>query len=351
MPDASAEIVDRIEAARRAGEPLNIVGGNSKAFVGREIDARNLEVSMHSGIVQYSPNELVLTARGGSKLAEIEQELEACDQMLGFEPPRFAGHATLGGTLACNFSGPRRPWAGSVRDSVLGIRLITGKGEQLRFGGQVMKNVAGFDVARLQAGALGAFGVISEISVKVLPKPAASVTIVQEMTADDAIARMNELARSPKPLTGAAWTSRRLYLRLAGSFSAVEGTCRQWGGERLEDAASFWTDLREQRLPFFADVAPLWRFSVKSTAPLPMSGDWLIDWAGAQRFVHGDFSHTELTKSASLAGGHVCLYRGGNRDNEVFHALPRPLRELHTRLKAAFDPDRILNPGRLYSWL
>ncbi len=352
MRDASTEIADRIASARAAGEPLSIVGGNSKPFIGRSTEATVLDVSNHSGIVQYAPGELVLTARGGTPLVEIEQTLAEEAQMLAFEPPHFAESATLGGTLACNLSGPRRPWSGSVRDAVLGVRLITGKAEQLRFGGQVMKNVAGFDVSRLQAGALGAFGVISEISLKVLPRPAASVTIAQETDADDAIGRMNTLAAQPKPLAGAAWTEGRLYLRLEGARSAVEGTVRQWGGERLADGERFWTELREQRLPFFGGGGgTLWRFSIRSTAPITEPGDWLIDWGGAQRYLRGEFEADRMQAAAASAGGHVSIYRGGDRTREVYQDLPESLRKLHLNLKSAFDPDRVLNPGRLYSWL
>jgi glycolate oxidase FAD binding subunit len=234
----------------------------------------------------------------------------------------------------------------------LGLKLINGRAEQLRFGGQVMKNVAGFDVSRLQAGALGSFGVISEITVKVLPKPPSTLTLVRESPAGAAIVEMNELARQPKPLTGAAWVAGRLYLRLAGAESAVAGTAAQWGGERLADGDGFWHELNEQRLPFFDPGRPLWRFSVTSTAPLAeLDGEWLLDWAGAQRFIHGDFDRTRLESLAMAAGGHVSLFRGGDRNAEVFTELEAPIKRLHLRLKRAFDPDRVLNPGRMYSWL
>ena len=220
------------------------------------------------------------------------------------------------------------------------------------FGGRVMKNVAGFDVSRLQAGALGAFGVISRISLKVLPRPQHTLTLVQELDAARAIVRMNELAGLAKPLSGAAWCDGRLYLRLSGAATAVEAAARQWGGSRLDDAAAFWRDLADQRLPFFRSDAPLWRFSVKSSSTLPeIDGEWLVDWGGAQRWIHGDFDKRELERSAQSAGGHLSLYRGGDRESEVHHELPEALKALHLRLKAAFDPDRVLNPGRLYGWM
>jgi len=352
MSDIAVELVERVRAAAGAGQRLRIVAGNSKPFIGREIEATPLDLSRHRGIVAYEPNELVLTARAATPIAEIQTTLSAHKQMLPFEPPCFGEGATLGGTLACNLSGPRRPWSGSIRDAVLGVRLINGNGEHLRFGGQVMKNVAGFDVARLQAGALGAFGAITEISVKVLPRPALSRTLGFELPAPAAITRMNELARQPKPLTAAAWIDDRLYLRLAGAAAAVEASCAQWGGEQLEFAADFWRDLAEQRLPYFADQRPLWRFSVRPTAALaPLDGPWLIDWAGAQRWLLGEFERAQLERMAEAAGGHVSLYRRGDRSSEVHHTLNPHLKRLHLQLKRAFDPAGVLNVGRLYSWL
>lgn len=352
MADISKEIIGCIEAARRDEEPIDIVGGASKRFAGRASRGTPLDISAHSGIVSYEPGELVLTVRAGTRLAEIEAALSEHGQALQFEPPCFDGAATIGGTLACNASGPARPWSGSVRDAVLGVELINGRAERLRFGGRVMKNVAGFDVSRLQAGALGVFGVITEISLKVLPRLRHTATLVQAGDAADAIVQVNELAGTAKPLSGAAWHDGHLYVRLSGAETAVDAAARQLGGERLDGAKSFWRDLAEQRLPFFNSDFALWRFSVRSSSPLPqIDGDWLIDWGGAQRWIHGDFDKHELERFAESAGGHVSLYRGGDRESEVHHSLPEALKSLHLRLKDAFDPDRILNPGRLYGWM
>ncbi len=400
MADICDQIIESIEAARRNREPLSIVAGASKRFLGRTSNGSPLEVAAHEGIVSYEPGELVLAARAGTRLTEIEATLAEHGQALQFEPPSFDGAATIGGTLACNMSGPARPWSGSVRDAVLGIELVTGRAERLRFGGRVMKNVAGFDVSRLQAGALGAFGVITEVSLKVLPRPRHTVTLVRDFDAADAIVHMNELAGTSKPLSGACWHDGSLYVRFSGAESAIEAAARQWGGERLDpaatprpseahdpaatprhgerrdpaarpqrgetldptatpqrgeppnDAASFWRDLAEHRLKYFRTGAPLWRFSVQASAPLArIDGEWLIDWGGAQRWIHGDFDKNELERLAESAGGHVSLYRGGNRESEVHHMLPETLKSLHLRLKDAFDPDRILNPGRLYGWM
>ncbi|WMC10499.1 glycolate oxidase subunit GlcE [Oceanimonas pelagia] len=352
MADLTSSLLAQVQQARAEGTPLQIIGGNSKAFMGRVPKGEPLPLSGHSGIVSYQPVELVLTARAGTPLAEVQATLAERGQMLACDPPLFDGRATLGGTLACHLSGPGRPWTGSVRDQLLGIRLINGRGEHLRFGGQVMKNVAGYDVSRLQAGAMGTLGVITELSLKVMPVPDCSLTLVRELDAGAAIQEMNRLAGQPRPLTAACWLDNRLYLRLSGAASAVNNTARLWPGKVLEDGDTFWRDLREQRLAFFAGNAPLWRFSVGSTAAhvLP-DAPWLLDWAGSQRWLRGEFDQRELEILAEAAGGQVARYRGGDRSGEVLHTLPAPMQALQRRLKAALDPDGLFNPGRLYRWL
>jgi len=351
MADLEAQLAEQIAAAAAAKRPLRLVGGATKtALLGRAIEGEVLAVGGHSGIVSYQPTELVLTARAGTPLTEIEAALAEKGQTLSFEPPHFGAGATLGGTLACNLSGPARPWGGSIRDMVLGVRLINGQGERLRFGGQVMKNVAGFDVSRLQAGALGTLGVITEVSLKVLPRPQATITLVEESREVDAIQTMNRLAGRPWPITGAAWFDHRVHLRLAGEPEAVQAARRDLGA-MAEGDESFWTELREQRLDFFQGAAPLWRLSVGSTtAPLEKGQMTLIDWGGAQRWLRGgEAAHRQ--DQAAKAGGHASLFRGGDRTGEVAHPLPPALMAIHRRLKAALDPVGILNRGRLYGWL
>jgi glycolate oxidase FAD binding subunit len=356
MSDCSAEIIDAVARAMTNKTPLAINGGGSKAnILGRTVECDNLQtldVGQHSAIVDYHPAELVLTARAGTPLAEINATLKSEGQMLSFEPPTFGDKATLGGTLACNISGPARPWSGSIRDMVLGVQLINGKAELLNFGGQVMKNVAGYDVSRLQAGALGTLGVITQVSLKVMPLTEHSITLVYEVDAQQALQIMNERRSAPKPLNAACWVQGNLYLRLSGAELAVTQTAKTWGGQEMSNPAEFWKQLREFEHPFFAIDDALWRFSQGPTAALQSEfGDILLDWGGAQRWVRGEQARDLLETSAEDAGGHVSLYRGGDRTSEVNNRLDSAQKALHQRLKHAFDPAGIFNPGRLYSWM
>ena len=353
MPDITREIAGRVATARADRTPLYLTAGGSKRdCIGRHCDAVAFDLSDHRGIVDYQPDELVLTARGGTRLTDIDAVLEERGQCLSFEPPRFSPAATIGGTVACNLSGPARPWGGSVRDMVLGARLIDGRGDALRFGGQVMKNVAGYDVSRFLAGSLGVLGVITEVSLRVLPRPAASESRALELDAPAAIETMNRFAAQPGPLDAAAWLDGNLYLRASGATHAVSRAVRAWGGEPLSGAGAFWQALRDHQLPFFDGVAPLWRLSVRSSAPIEGYPEpLLIDWCGAQRWLRGDHDRHTMDALARAGGGHVSLFRGGDREGEVKPALGPPEQGLHLRLKRAFDPDGILNPGRMYGWM
>lgn len=354
MADLTSQLVDQVRSALDAGQKLRIEGGATKSFMGRTTEAEQETISLkqHSGIVSYQPIELVMTARAGTPLVELKAALDEQNQMLAFEPPVFSEASTLGGTLATNQSGPGRPWWGSVRDHVLGVRLINGKGEHLRFGGQVMKNVAGYDVSRLQAGAFGGLGVISEISLKVLPKPAVQRTLVTECTQSEALVLMNKRSGEPKPITAATWYKGRLYTRLAGAASAVEAAAKAWGGDELDDAQNFWLSLADQQHEFFTTDAPLWRMSVNSKSPaFNLAEPTLIDWGGAQRWYAGEHDWQQMVSIAKHAGGQVSLYRGGDRSAEVLHPQAEAIQKLQQRLKASFDPAGIFNPGRAYSWL
>ncbi len=353
MVDISHSLIDQVKTAHAEKTALLIQAGQTKQhIIGREVSGQILNITEHSGIIDYKPSELVLTARAGTTLAEIQGVLSEHKQILSFEPPLHGGAATLGGSLACNQSGPSRPWSGSIRDMVLGVRLINGLGQHLTFGGQVIKNVAGYDVARLQAGALGCLGVLTEISLKVLPKPESNITIVQEMSQSQAIDKMNALAGLPKPLSGSAWLDNRLHLRLSGEHKAISQAAKQWGGEQLDSQDSFWHDLTEHKLSLLTKDEPLWRFSIRQTAQQLMPEvETILDWSGAQRWISGAFGFEDMQKIATRAGGHVCLFKGGDRAGETRQSLSAVEQKLQANLKLSFDPHRILNPGRLYSWM
>jgi glycolate oxidase FAD binding subunit len=338
-------------AAAEAGKHLNIKGSGSKSFLGRIPSGEALGVTAHAGIVNYQPMELVLTARCGTTLAEIEALLAEHGQMLPFEPPRFGPGATIGGTIACGLSGPARPYLGAARDLVLGTRVLTGRGEVLRFGGEVMKNVAGYDISRLMTGAFGTLGVLLEVSVKVLPLPAASRTLVQERSPAEAMELMNRWAGRPLPVTATCYDGERLYVRLSGADMGVTQAVKDMGGDPLAKADVFWRDkIREQGHGFFAGDAPLWRLSVpQATPPIDLPGKQLIEWGGAQRWLRTDADGKTVRATAQRAGGHASLFRGGDRGDEVFHPLSPALAMIHRSLKRAFDPQGLLNPGRLYA--
>ncbi len=344
IPELAARVKDH--AARKVA--LRIRGGGTKDFYGARMEGEPLEMAGYAGIVAYEPRELVLTVRAGTRLADIEAALAAEGQMLPFEPPRFGDAATIGGTVACNLSGPRRPYAGAVRDFVLGARIVNGKGEDLSFGGRVIKNVAGYDVSRLMAGALGTLGVLTELSFKVLPRPPAEATLAFEMDEAAMIAAVNRWAGQPLPLSATAWEQGVLRLRLSGAASAVAAARVKLGGAEVADAVTYWNDLREQRLPFFAGAGPLWRLSVAQTAaPVALAHPQFVEWGGGLRWVRGAIGAAQAREAADRGKGHATLFRGGDRTAGVFHPLTPALAKIHRRLKDAFDPAGILNPGRL----
>jgi glycolate oxidase FAD binding subunit len=349
-PNREKELQEQVTMAAADGNSLNIVGGNTKAFLGRMPQGVPLDVSEHSGILSYEPKELVITARCGTPLTEMEAVLAEHGQMLAFEPPHFGENATLGGTIAAGLSGPRGPYAGSARDFVLGTRILNGRGEILRFGGEVMKNVAGYDISRLMTGAMGTLGVILDVSLKVLPLPADEITLVQSRSPGDALQAINDWSHRPIPLSAACCDGERLYIRLSGAATAVASARDIIGGEVMEDGNAFWGGrIREQGHAFFQGSAPLWRLSVPPTTPVgKLPGKCFIDWGGALRWLKAEHDPESVQKAATAAGGHATLFRGGDRQGSVYQPLPKPLMTIHHNLKRAFDPQGLFNPGRMY---
>jgi glycolate dehydrogenase FAD-binding subunit len=374
---ALRRLIDQVASARARRAPLAIRGHGSKDFYGETPRGEALEMAPLAGISHYEPTELVVTARAGTPLTELEAVLAEHGQCLAFEPPRFSlngatqdtstvtplrGAAprggTVGGMVAAGLAGPARATVGGVRDFVLGAALLSAAGEVMRFGGEVMKNVAGYDVARVLAGSLGILGPIVEVSLKVLPQPPARATLRFEWPEARALQQLQQWASQPLPLRASAWWNGMLVVQLAGAEAAVRAAAQALGGERIDAATAddFWRDLRDQRDEFFVaaesavrEGATLWRLSLAAAAPpLAAAGEQLIEWHGALRWI---VSHADAGTMRALAlahGGHATEFRGAKRDG-VFTPLAPALARIHRELKARFDPDRLFNPGRLYA--
>ncbi|WP_028311103.1 glycolate oxidase subunit GlcE [Derxia gummosa] len=389
----------RVLDAGRTGRALVLRGGGSKDFYGGVpvADARGagqsgasaeadlLDTRLYAGVVAYEPTELYVTARCGTPLAELEALLGEKGQMFAFEPPHFGAGATVGGMFAAGLSGPRRPSAGALRDYVLGLRLLDGQGRLLNFGGQVMKNVAGYDVSRMLAGSLGVLGIVTEVTLKLLPRPVEEATLRFELGEDAALAVLNRWGGQPLPISASAWEGGVLTVRLSGQRAAVRAAREQLGGERVDDADAFWAALREQTAPFFRPLAAgeaLWRLSLPTTAPafraggaavaasaagtasdaglLPLppaalqalaSAPQLVEWGGGQRWLHAPAeAGPALRAAASALGGHATLFRGTDaaRAAGVFTHPGAALMRVHAGLKAEFDPARVFNRARLF---
>ena len=349
------QIIDQFsESIRQAAahqRPLRIRGSGSKDFYGGPLSGAVLDITPYRGIVAYEPKELVLTARAGTPLAEIEKTLAENGQMLPFESPYFGPGATLGGCVAAGLSGPRRAYQGAVRDFVLGVRLLDGRGDDLSFGGQVMKNVAGYDVSRLMVGAMGTLGVLLDISIKVLPRPLKEITLSFEMEEAQAIHTMNRWAGLPLPLSATCYHDRILTVRLSGAANAVKAAQLKLGGGRVDDGDVFWHGVCEQTTNFFKTDFPLWRVSLPSIAqPMSLPGQQLIEWGGALRWWKTNANADAVRQAATHLGGQATLFRGGDKASGVFHSLPPALMKIHQRLKQTFDPHGIFNLGRMYDF-
>jgi glycolate oxidase FAD binding subunit len=347
------ELRAAVMAAHRERKPLRLRGAGTKDFYGERCEGAPLDLTGYRGVVGYEPSELVLTARCGTPLSEIEALLGQHRQFLAFEPPSLGGDPTIGGVIAAGLSGPRRAHAGAARDFVLGAVLLGVDGEVLNFGGKVMKNVAGFDVSRLLCGSLGILGPILEVSLKVMPRPREEQTLRFELGESAALAAFNRWAGQPLPLSASAWWNGVAYLRLSGAPAAVRAARARLGGETLGQAAAegWWRELRSQRHTLFDDAANLWRLSVPSSAPpLALEGARLIEWGGALRWYAGGLAPDEARRIAAAAGGTALHWRGGTAGGR-FHPLAAPVLAIHRRLKERFDPHGIFNRGRLVEGL
>ncbi|NOX27650.1 MAG: glycolate oxidase subunit GlcE [Gammaproteobacteria bacterium] len=349
--DITQELQARVASALQNNTPLCIQGGGSKSFYGRLPTGDILDTSKHSGIINYEPSELVITARAGTPLSVIETALVEHHQILPFDPPHFSDTATIGGTIACNLSGPRRAYTGAARDFVLGCKIINGKGEVISFGGEVMKNVAGYDVSRLMTGALGTLGVLLEVSLKVIPKTASEITLTVEHELARSLNKIHRLANIDLPISASCYDGIHSYLRLSGSEGAVRYAQQVIGGNELSSADSFWQKIKEHQHGFFNSDKPLWRLSVASdTQPIDITGKWFYEWGGALRWLISDAPVNVVQGAAQSAGGHATLYRGTDAmRNDCFQPLSPALYTLHKKLKHAFDPQGIFNPGRMYA--
>ncbi|MDH5485024.1 MAG: glycolate oxidase subunit GlcE [Gammaproteobacteria bacterium] len=350
--DISQQLQQQLLHAVEQRRSLRIVGGNSKAFYGREVVAETLSVAGHHGVLNYEPTELVITLRAGTPLSEVEKILDDNGQMLPFEPPAFGDKATIGGTIACNLSGPRRAYAGATRDYLLGCKIINGKGEILTFGGEVMKNVAGYDVSRLMAGAMGTLGVLLEVSLKVLPKVETEVTRLFHCSAVEALDKMHAWSQTPLPVSATSYHDSILRVRLSGASKAVNAAVSHIGGEAMENAGQYWQDLKEHRLDFFNTEKPLWRLSLASDIEPGRlvnagEGDVLYEWGGALRWLRSDAPAQMIQAAVAELDGHASIFRYADQST-IFQPLTPGLLRIHKNLKQAFDPHNILNPGKLY---
>lgn len=346
--DAADEILAQVLEAGRWGRALRLRGGDTREWLGRPVAGEVLNLGAHRGVVDWEPSERVVTVRCGTPLVELERLLAGERQMLGFEPPRAGLASTVGGAIATGLSGPRRPYAGAARDFVLGVECLDGRGQRLLFGGRVMKNVAGYDLPRLMCGAQGTLGILLQVSLRLLPQPECELAVELPCEPLPAIERMNRLAGESLPLSGAAWHGGILRLRLSGPERAVRAAAQRLGGECSEDTA-WWRALRDHRLPFFREGRTLWRVSLPSAAaPLALDAEEFLDWGGAQRWLAGDPDPALVWRRARELGGHASCWRGAQPAEGPFQPLEGGVHALHRALRKAFDPHRILNPGRLY---
>jgi len=342
----SEQLQNIVEQAIQTKEKLIIKAGGSKDFYGRAVLGKELNISKHQGIISYEPSELFITVRAGTLLKDIENILAENNQMLAFEPPAFGDESTIGGTIACNLSGPRRAYSGAARDFVLGTKIINGQAEVLSFGGEVMKNVAGYDVSRLMTGAMGTLGVLLEISLKVVPKPETEITLVHQLNIDEALLKLHQWSTQSLPITASCYYQNKLTIRFSGTEKYINTLQQSIGGETLIDANNFWHSVKEQSHSFFDSKKSLWRLSTASNSETTYpNDDTFYEWGGALRWIKTNASQNQTPNSLN---GHISLFRCPTKRNDTFQPLPKHLLQIHRNLKQAFDPHGIFNIGRMY---
>ncbi len=357
--DISTALQQQVQSSIDLRSPLLIRGGGSKSFYGRApLETSNiLELQDHTGVINYDPTELAITLRAGTRLQDLEHLLAQQQQMLPFEPPQFSYNSTIGGVVAAGISGPRRAFSSSIRDSILGVEIINGDGKIVRFGGQVMKNVAGYDMSRLMVRSMGTLGVILSVSLRVLPKPAKEITLVIEASLEESLLYCKQWRRDYLSISATTWYRGKIYVRLSGTEVtlkvAQQKLSQTLSFEPLENDIAFWQSIRNQQHPFFKRInKPLWRLSLPINAPIiaRFSGDFLTEWGGTQRWVTNNAPANIIRAVVGKYGGYATLFDGQKHLPEVppFPVLAPELLTLHKNLKRKLDPQNIFNPGRLY---
>lgn len=361
MSDAVVqEFADQIIAAGQSNQKICITGSGSKDWYGAPLQGKKLSTLQYSGIISYQPDELVITVKAGTSLREVEAVLETKNQQFSFEPPHYGANATIGGMVCAGLAGPGRISAGSLRDFVLGVKVMDGKGQILNFGGTVMKNVAGYDISRLLPGSLGTLALLLDVSIKVLPKPAATQTVSVAIDQQNAIQLMNSLAAQPWPLNASAWFNQTLYLRLCGAKAAVKSAVEtfntKYGMQSVADesATAFWLSLKEQTHPWFERQKPtdLWRLSLPTNSPVFNDEDTLIEWHGGQRWLKGFHPADEIKALARSHQGHASIFSSPQKQPQMLSSLTdNPLTKglaiVQKRLRDSFDPLGVFDTERL----
>lgn len=351
--DISKSLQQQVQEAIASNSPVFIHGGKSKTFYGNTVDATPLDISQHTGVVSYEPTELCITVRAGTKISEIEKLLAEHQQILPFEPPMYTNDATIGGAIATGISGPRRAYTGSVRDAILGVQMINGEGEIVNFGGQVMKNVAGYDLSRLMVRSQGTLGVILNVSLRLLPKPAHDITLGFEASAEQALTFFQDLRIKQLPLTATAWHDNQVYLRLSASQATLDA-CQEKLQLEKQDIENIWQDIRDHKHDFFNSFdKPLWRLSLPLASEnlSAIDAQQFIEWGGAQRWLSSNTPSNIVQNLIAKHGGHATLFRSNIPDSSVFPPLDPILLKFHKQLKTKMDPQGIFNPNRIYQGL